>query len=139
MPLIDLLILMMPDEMSCIAEAPACLLPELLYETDSVSSFKAEYLHLLLEAAKTEIELDEGMALLGTDESMVLVGMGDRRREAGLLSLSFLSLPLSLSLLVGSKPNPISVAYSPCSFIFPFKFAHLFPLPEGAGIFEAAP
>jgi hypothetical protein len=98
-----------------------------------------EYLCLLLEAAEMEVELDEGMALLGMDESMVLVGAGDRRREAGSLSLSFLLLPLSLSLLVGSKPNPIPVACSPCSFIFPFEFACLFPLPDRAGIFEVAP
>jgi hypothetical protein len=95
-----------------------------------MSSSKAEYLCLPLEAAEIDV---------GADEGLVLVGTGDGGRLMAGWSLLFLLLPLSLLL---SSSKLISV---PCSRSFPFPFALPrtlplpLPLPDKAGMFEAAP
>ena len=77
---------------------------------------KAECLHLLLEVAEREAEVDEWMMLVGTGDG--------GRMMAG---LSFKSLLFSPS---SSASTPCS-----CSFAFPFPFLLL----DKAGMFEAAP
>ena len=97
-----------------------------LLETDSMEmlSSKAEYLRLPLDTANTEVEVDKGIALVGT---------GNRERKmvfSLLLLLTPLLLPSSKSILIAGS----------CSFPFPFLFTFQVPfsLLDKAGLLEVA-
>jgi len=103
------------------------MLERFLLEIDSTEmlSSKAEYLHLPLDAADTEVEVDEGIALVGT-------GDGGRKMVFSLpLLLTPLLLPSSKAILIAGSCS--------CPFPFPFTCQVPFPLLNKAGLLEVAP